>query len=200
MKNIYNIVMLSLCLLHNLSYSDVAHGVLEKYKKGNTFICVGIGPCVSLARAFNAKFVHMHALDEDEVFVEHAKVIFPSSFGIKASRNYHIYQGGIDKLQEIMSDIAEPVTIFLGSHHPEIDYVKANTVLNELEAIKNHPINTHTILIDYIQYADTELFGNVSLDDVKNKLLEINKKYSFAFADGGHLEKEKNAILVAYIN
>lgn len=200
MKNIYKIVMVSLSLLHTLSYADVAHGVLERYKKSNTFICVGLGSCVTLARAFNAKFVHMHGLDEDRVFVEHARIIFPGSFGIPASRNYHIYQGGVDELQAIMQDINEPVTIFLGSHHPEIDKVKANNVLYELEAIKQHHINTHTILVEYIQYADTELFGNISLDEVKNKLLEINRGYRFAFADGGHLEKDKNAILVAYVS
>ncbi len=200
MKNIYKITVLLLSLLHSICYSDVAHGVLERYKKGNTFICVGIGPCVSLARAYNAKFVHMHGLDEDRVFVEHARAIFPGSFGIPASRNYHIHQGGVDKLRDIMSGINEPVTIFLGSHYPEMDYVPKNTILNELEAIKDHPINTHTIMIDYIQYADTEMFGNISLDAIKNRLLEINRRYSFAFADGGHLEKDKNAILVAYIN
>jgi hypothetical protein len=91
------------------------------------------------------------------------------------------------------------VTILLGNYHPDIDYIKPNAVLDELEAIRQHPINTHTILIEYIQYADTELFGNISLDEVKDKLLEINRRYSFAFADGGHLEKDKNAILVAYV-
>lgn len=199
MKNIYKIAILSVHLLHNISYADVAHGVLERYKKGNTFICVGLGSCVSLARAFNAKFVHMHGLDEDDVFVEHAKAIFPESFRIAASKNYHIHKGGTEELQAIMKDINEPVTILLGSHHPDIDDVKPNTVLDELEAIRQHSINTHTILIEYIQYADTELFGNISLDEVKNKLLEINRRYSFAFADGGHLEKDKNAILVAYV-
>jgi hypothetical protein len=199
MKNIYKVTILSLHLLHNISYADVAHGVLERYKKGNTFICVGLGPCINLARAYNAKFVHMHGLDEDEVFVEHAKTIFPGSFGIPASRNYHIHRGGTDELRAIMKDINEPVTILLGNYHPDIDYIKPNAVLDELEAIRQHPINTHTILIEYIQYADTELFGNISLDEVKDKLLEINRRYSFAFADGGHLEKDKNAILVAYV-
>lgn len=202
MKIINQIALLSLSLFaHSYVYADISHGVLEKHKKNDVFICVGIYSCVSLARALNAGFTELHGIDESKVLVDHARVIFPKDINSNPFNvtDYHMHHGAIDEFQDIIFKINRPMTIFLGSHSPSIDEFKVNTVLDELDVIKMHPIKTHTILIDYVNYAGTDAFGGISLDALRNKLLEINSQYRFSMEKGGRLEKEAQAILVAYI-
>ena len=63
------------------------------------------------------------------------------------------------------------------------------------EKIKKHSINTHTLLID-----DMRLFGKaahdfITIDEVKNKILEINSNYEISFLNSN----VKNDILLAKI-
>jgi hypothetical protein len=179
--------------------ADVSHGVLEKYRKNHKiFVGTGMGNYITIARAVNAGFEKIFSLEEDEVLVEHKKYLVPKD---KNFQNYYAMQGNpASDLSNLVFSIDEPITIFLGTYFPDVDATPiTNTILDELEQIRSHSISRHTILIDYIHHAGTELFGNLSLQDIKNKILEINSQYRFAFERGGHLEKEKDAILVAYL-
>lgn len=68
-------------------------------------------------------------------------------------------------------------------------------ILQELEAIKNHPIKNHTILIDDVRMFGTRDFDGVTLDQITDKLREINPNYSIFFEKG----YQANDILVACI-
>lgn len=193
------ILLLSCVLVHNYGYADVSHGVLEKYKQNDIFVCVGIYSCVSLARAINAKYAELLGIDESQVLVDHARAIFPKDFN-RTITNYHIYHGGMSEFRNIIFTINKPMTIFLGNHFPSIDEVRSNTILQELDVLKEHPVKTHTVLIDYVNYAGTDAFGGVSLNEIKSRLLEINGNYRFSLEKGGRLEKEEKAILVAYVS
>ena len=90
------------------------------------------------------------------------------------------------KLLEILDNIECQCTIFLDSHSigDSSGYNLPNPLYKELEAIKNHCIKTHTILID-----DRRLFGqidfnNISEHQIINKLLDINPQYTILFEDG----------------
>jgi hypothetical protein len=192
---------ITLMLTNNLAYAEVAHGVLEKYKKNSIFVSTGIYSCISLARALNAGFRELHGIDEDEVLVNHAKTIFPHEINqnLYNVKNYTMHHGGAAKLEKVIAQINSPITFLLSSHFPDIDQVKPNNILQELDVINNHPIKTHTILIDYIQHANTARFGDITLEAILEKLREINPRYLFAFEKGGHLEEEEKAILVAYM-
>lgn len=181
--------------------AEVGDGVLKQYKQNNVFVCLGIYSCISLARALNAGFTELHGIDEDEVLVNHANIIFPKDTNDNPFNvtNYHVHLGGLEKFKEIISHINEPITILLGNHFPDVDQTNINNILHELEIIKNHKIKTHAILIDYINYSGTPAFGNISLTDIKRKITDINPKYIFSLKRGGHLGKEEKAILVAYI-
>lgn len=181
--------------------AEVAHGVLEKYKNNRVFVCSGIYGCVNLARALNANYTKMYGIDSDTVLVDHAKAIFPQDINNKScvGKEYSFYHGNNEEFKNIILNINEPMTILLGSHYPRLDQEVYNSVLEELNVIQSHSIKNHTILIDYIHHAGTRAFGYVTLDEIKDKLQEINSDYRFAFAKGGHLEKEEGAMLVAYI-
>ena len=116
-------------------------------------------------------------------------------------RTYKVYCGNSKtELKTIIDRIEEPITFLLSSHLPDIDHPEqGNNILDELDQIKEHSIKSHTILIEYIQYAGSSMFGNITLDEIKTKILEIDLRYQFNFEKGGHLEKEENALLVAYL-
>lgn len=195
MKYLFFILVFS--VINNLN-GDVAHGVLEKCRN-RVFVGTGMGNYITIARAINGGFDEIFSLEEDEVLVEHKKYLVPKD---KNFHNYHAIQGNPARdLFSLIVSINEPMTLFLGNYLPNIDdLIPTNFLLDELDQIKHHPIKTHTILIDYIHYADTQLFGNVTLQSIKDKLLEINHLYQFRFEKGGHLEKEENAVLVAYLD
>ena len=153
------------------------------------------------ARALNAGFTELHGIDEDKVLVEHARQIFPKDINSNPYNitNYHIYHGDFNTLAAIIAHINQPITFLLSSNFPDIELVKTNYILQELEQIKHHSIKTHTIMIEYIQYEGEYRFGSVSLDEIKEKILTINPYYRFSFEKGGHLEREEKAILVAYL-
>lgn len=68
-------------------------------------------------------------------------------------------------------------------------------VLQELEQIKKHPIKNHTILIDDVRLFGTIEFDYVTLDQIIDKVLEINPNYNISFVPG----YVQNDILVAQI-
>lgn len=195
------IVLLNLVFIYNISHAELACGVLEKYKNNDIFICLGIYGCVNLARALNAGFTQLHGIDNDPILLSHARTIFPRCINENRLNvtNYHFYYGGIVEFKRIIFQINQPMTILLGSHYPNVNQIPFNKILEEIDIIKSHPIKSHTILIDHINYADTPAFGYVTLDAIKDKLRDINLQYAFALEKGGRLEKEENAVLVAYI-
>jgi len=100
-------------------------------------------------------------------------------------------------LGELLKDINKPATFWLDAHFGK-KYKGEKPrcpLLAELDVIKKHTINTHTLLID-----DMRLFGKaahdfISIDQVKNKILEINPNYQISFLDSN----VKNDILLAKI-
>ena len=93
------------------------------------------------------------------------------------------------ELKNVLSHIDEPCCFWLDAHGGDIKYASTDEVplLKELEIIKSHHIKNHVIAID-----DAHLFGkiqydkngnivcdysNVSLEVIKEKILEINPSY-----------------------
>lgn len=110
----------------------------------------------------------------------------------------HVWYGdsGI-VLGDVLKGINEPATIWLDAHYSGNDTARgeSNTpILRELECIKNHPIKTHTILIDDIRLFGTPEFDNIPLDTIISKLKEINPSYKISIKDGLNSPKD---ILVA---
>lgn len=112
----------------------------------------------------------------------------------KGNYNVVMYLGDSHQLLDsILQHIRKPVTFWLDAHYSGEGSVMGqyySPLLQELEAIRHHTIHTHTILID-----DVRLWHNwgLSIEGVKDKLLEINPDYKFVFEDGFI----RNDILVA---
>ena len=201
MKRLLFCVLISSNIL--LIKSDVGVGVLKKYKN-RVFVNTGIGASINVESAMLAKFSKLHLIEENEILFNHGVVMKPrriSYHKAKWVKTYELYHADSKvALADIIVPINEPITFFLSSCVPEYkEYDKGNSVLLELEQIMHHPIKKHTILIDYIHYEGKLSFGNITLESIKNKLLEINPSYRFRLERGGFLGKEDNAVLAAYI-
>ena len=83
------------------------------------------------------------------------------------------------------------LTFWLDAHFPG----ERSLILGELEAIKNHPIKNHVILIDDQWDYVNGLYGGIRIKEVKDKILEINPDYKFSFEDTGIKEN----VLVAKV-
>jgi hypothetical protein len=85
-----------------------------------------------------------------------------------------LYQGDSAKrLAEMIADIEEPITFWLDGHSVEVC-----PAWDELKIIAQHPVKTHTILIDDLHY-----WKNWKLDEqeVRKFLLELNPNYVFSY-------------------
>lgn len=115
------------------------------------------------------------------------------------NKNVKLYLGdSTNVLPEILKEIDEPATFWLDGHYSWGNTARGNTnspILIELEIIKQHPIKTHTILIDDLRQCGTVEFDFVELDEIIQKVLEINPNYTISF-ENGHVP---NDVLVAHI-
>lgn len=136
------------------------------------------------------------SLELSEIFYNNCKKRFHESLNISiynANSKYDLYN--------IINNIEGKITFWLDSHWsgvPDIgcDQETICPILYELEQIKKHNNNTHTIIIDDIRLMDNLHFP-VTLEEIIKKLFEINNKYKLKFYDD---YTSKNDILVAYID
>jgi len=79
--------------------------------------------------------------------------------------------------------------------HPHL-YEKAQSRFeNEIKEGKSHFIKTHTLLIDDLNCFGRPAHDRITLDQVKNKILEINPNYKFELLDAARPQN----ILAAYV-
>jgi hypothetical protein len=173
----------------------ISRNVLSKYKS-NVFVETGTHTGTTTKIAHDIGFKKIYTIELSDHFYSLAKKNFAKYKNIKC-----IHGDSSDKLEEILSELNEPCVFWLDGHFNGGDTAcgkDAVPLMKELDVIKAHSIKTHTILID-----DLRLMGNssepikewhsLSIDDVKNKCLEINKEYKFSFENGF----KNNDILVA---
>ena len=108
------------------------------------------------------------------------------------------------ELYTIIKDITTPITFWLDSHWSGIPDVASDEVicpiLEELEQIRTHSINTHTIMIDDVRLMNGNLDRYkgfpVTLTEIIKKLYEINSDYKIKYFDDYCSTRD---ILVAYL-
>jgi hypothetical protein len=164
--------------------------IFRKYPHHSIFIETGsyIGDGIQLA--LDAGFLAVVSIELSEELFHQCEERF------KDNSNVILLQGdSATVLPKILEDIRFPVTFWLDSHYSGDGTVMGehySSLLQELEAIKNHPIKNHIIMID-----DVRLWPNwgLNVEMIQQKLLEINPDYKFTFEDG----YVPNDILVAVI-
>lgn len=143
--------------------------------------------------ALDAGFSQIISIELEPSLHEYCKKQF-SQF-----QSVHLVHGDTSfVLHDVIKDIHTPITFWLDAHYSGISTAKGNSyspILLELEAIKMHPIKNHTILIDDVRLMGTYEFDFVTLDQIINKIKDINPNYQLSFLNG-YVE---NDILVAQV-
>ena len=115
------------------------------------------------------------------------------------SPNVHLILGDTTKaMPQLLKEIDSPATFWLDGHYSWNNTARGDTnspILQELEIIQQHHIKNHTILVDDIRQCGTVEFDFIELDEIIQKILEINPDYTISFEDG----YVPNDVLVAKI-
>ena len=153
-----------------------------------------------IANSEKCEFSKIISLELSDVFFDMCKKRFENNDKIqlyKANSKCDLY--------DIIKDINTPITFWLDSHWSGCDNVGCDSeiicpIIYELEQIRHHSINTHTIMIDDIRLmnnsSDRYSGFPVTLMEILNKIFEINPNYIIKYFDD---EITKNDVLVAYI-
>ncbi len=172
--------------------------VLEKFKN-DVFIETGtyLGGGVNLA--IECGFKEIISIEMSYFYYIKCKEMF------KSNQNVSIHFGDSAKLlPSILQSVTKPATFWLDGH--TIPGIKTTAqegdgwtycpLMLELDAIANHPIKTHTIMVDDMDAFGTSILDNIKVEDIISKLLSINPSYLISFEDG----KSPKDILVATIS
>lgn len=188
-KNLFcGILIAANCSLYGSATTDVFKRFLT-----DNFVETGSYTGVSIDQAKAAGYKEIYSVELSDKYYKHCR----KRFG--ADPHIHLYHGDSATMMPFMiKDITSRCTFWLDGHFSDGDTAKGNTytpLIGELEAIKAHPIKTHTILIDDIRLLNTFWMDNIRLMDLVNMLLSINPNYVVTFEDG----YAPNDILVAYL-
>ena len=160
--------------------------LLDHFKKYKNKLFVESGTFLGngLKCALNAGFEKCYTIEIHPYLYEKAQQRFENE--IKESKVIS-YLGDSEKLLSIVvKDLTEPATFWLDAHVSSqygTKLAKNCPILEELEMIKYHFIKNHTLLIDDLNCFGRPKHDKITLDQVKNKILEINSNYKFEFLD-----------------
>lgn len=147
-----------------------------------------------IQKALNAGFEEIHSLDIDAGCANSCR----KRFGNYPQVHIWLKDSG-RQLYEVIEPLDAPITFWLDGHNGWPDPLggKNTPLMDELEQIKQHPIKEHTIMIDDLHCCNTILFDYLSIEDIVNKVLEINPDYTISFEPGGDDGEYPTNVLVA---
>lgn len=179
---------------------------LEQFKNGNVFIETGTSHGVGIVMALKAGFTKIISIEIDPKFVAAANLKFKNEVEAGTVR---IVQGDTKLvMSEVLKEFNEPATFWLDAHWDGgVKGMDMCPLYSELMAIKEHPINTHTILIDDMRLVRLRPKNHwsywVSVEGTRDILLMINQDYWISYTDGDLGPQyggiAKNDIMVANI-
>lgn len=123
-------------------------------------------------------FQKIHSIEVLRVFFDIAHQKF------RGNRKVTLWYGDSGRLlEQVLTMVDAPATFWLDGHLSCLPGKKSSPILEELEAIKKHPIKTHTILIDDVRDFGSGYFDYVTEEQIRKKLLEINPDYTIEYRD-----------------
>lgn len=188
-----HILLVSILSLNIHLFSIAPKGFFGKFPN-KYFVETGSLRGDGIKMALRAQFQDIRSIELSSKYAKFCRKKFKNNPQVKI---YHGDSG--KKLLDVISDIQEPITFWLDGHYSGSDTALGDSyspIIRELEQIKSHPINTHTIIIDDVRQFGTKYFDFVTLQEVKEFILTINPEYHFQIYDGF----KKGDILVAYID
>lgn len=186
-------LIFALLFLSSLPLRAVAP--LEVFKKhpNKYFIETGTYQGDGIQLALSANFQEVYSI---ELSPYHYMC---SSNRFKFNPHVHLYLGNsATVLPELLEKVDAPATFWLDGHYSSGTTGRGETntpILQELEAIRHHSITTHTILIDDVRLFGTVEFDFIELEEIIQKIYQINPEYRISFEQG----YVKGDILVAKV-
>ena len=169
--------------------------LFRRHNYNPVFIETGSYVGDGIKNAIFAGYQSIYSIELAEKHYQYCKSYF------KYNNAVQLHHGdSVAVLPYILSNLTQSATFWLDAHYSGGDTAFVNTLtplMKELEFIKQHHIKTHTIIIDDLREwsRDHPAIG-FGLEDIKNKILEINPDYVFSFTDSF----AQNDILVAETN
>jgi hypothetical protein len=160
---------------------------VELFKKyiNPIFIETGSEQGIGIQQALDAGFEEIYSIELTDKFYNMCLGRY------KDNPNVHLIQGDSgEELGRLLQKIDRQATLWLDAH---LDCEKT-PLMKELASIKEHPIKTHTIMVDDLREWKVAGAG-FDTGIIYSKLLEINPNYKLIFEDG----YTKKDILVATI-
>lgn len=146
----------------------------------------------NIQKALQSGFSVVYSMENDTQF----RKICRKRFG--KNKNVYILNSQ-EQLWIQISKVNEPITFWLDFQTDETAEFERQ-ILFSLERIKKHSIKNHTILIDDLQHFDKYSFDFMTIEELVDKIFEINSEYTITFLDGGDHGEHKHNILAAYID
>ena len=168
--------------------------IFAKYLKP-VFIETGSYRGDGIQQALDAGFSQVYSIELSPKYYSHCVKRFSSN------KKVTILKGDSFKiLPDLIKDINSEITFWLDGHHSCGDTALGEywaPLMQELDVIKSHSINSHNILIDDMRCwrKANKRHGFVE-EDIINKIFEINSNYNISFEDGF----VKDDILAAHLN
>lgn len=155
----------------------------EKYNKNSIFIETGSYLGDGIYQALYSGYDKIISIELSNKLYLHCKNRFINH------SNVMLYNGdSSDILGELLEDIDVPVTFWLDGHYSSGMTQRGklmSPLMEELDIIKNHHINNHTILIDDMRcWKKEDPDYNFGEKEIKDKIKQINKKYTIEYIDG----------------
>ena len=151
-------------------YGLTRHELFSKYKGEHSILLeTGTHKGDTVQTALDLGFKKILSVEVVNDMYENCKVRFEKEI---EKGTVILYEGSSsERIGEMLEQIDSPILFWLDAHFGD-----GTPVWKELEAIKNHPIKTHTILID-----DIPLYFTKS--NLEENILQINPNYVFVYED-----------------
>ena len=156
--------------------------ILQPYKR-KIFVETGTNIGEGVQCALDVGFEEIYSIEINEEFFK------KSSERFRDNEKVNLIKGDSkEEFIKILRQIQEPATIWLDAHT-----ATDASIIEELEALRQHPVKNHIILIDDI-IDFKKVYENIKFNDLMKKIKEINSKYHTSFIDNTHYT---NNILLA---
>lgn len=172
--------------------------LLNHFKRFSNEIFVESGTFLGngLQCALSAGFTKCYTVEIHKYLYDKAQIRFADQIknGIVES-----FLGNSETLlPKIISKLDKPATFWLDAHISSQygeKLAKNCPIIEELIAIDKSHVKNHTLLIDDLNCFGRPAHDRITVDQVKNQILLINKDYKFEFLDAAI----PSNILVAYV-
>ena len=155
----------------------IALEVLSRYLN-DVFVETGTYQGATVKKALEAGFKKIYTIELDQGMYDEARIMFAGEDRVE------LVQGDtIERFPEVLERVSVPATIWLDAHAgPLPPGGEAFPVLRELQILKNHPVKTHTILIDDRRLIEKS--WKLSEKDIGQAILDINPDYRISYEAG----------------